>query len=442
MMIQTIFRIEDYIKRQRSVQYYRQYLASLKMSADELEGLRTRKLKELIKHADTIPFYQKRFADAGFDPEKLKSVDDLKKIPVVTRQDIQNSLSDMKDRNYKGRFIHGSSSGSTGVPVHYYHDSNAASAGKAAGWIVWNIGGWELEDKGLQIWGNPSIVNNEWKKPSSRLKAWLLKQHRYPAYSITQDNKFTELYELIRRKKYVFLNGYTNAIYLLARYMKENELSLPDVSYVLPTGETLQDYQRCEIEKWIGPVRDIYGCGEINGIAAQCKICGHYHIIDPHVIVEYADTSLYGNIHNLFITDLDNYSMPLIRYENGDSASRGSDSRCIIPFSTMGKIEGRTSDVITFPNGGALSVPSFFGSVLLKQITCIKQYQVIKETSDQLIIKLALIGEMTRQERQLLENNLIEYLQSQISWSIQIVDKIDVSNTGKHKIVIDKTLSP
>jgi len=361
---------------------------------------------------------------------------------LLTRYDLQNHWKEIiaSDFDLK-KLSKGASSGSTGLPVFYYKDNIANSAGQAANLLGWTLSGWKMNMKGLHIWGNPSTVNKEWKRPSSKLKAKILGHHKFPAYKLTDGKNFHELFELINRHNYDFIDGYTNAIFLFADYLKNNNLKLKsNIKYVLTTAENLQDFQRKTIEKTIAPVYDTYGCSEINGIAYECNECGAYHIIDPHVYVEFGNIVDKVGSRELITTDLDNYAFPLIRYQNDDlGVPHENDANCSIGFSRLKSVAGRQSDIIQLKNGGTLSVPSFFGSMLLKKIKGINQYQIVKIAEDLIQINFVKTAEFTTKDRQIIDNALKEYLSDKINYEIKFVDHIEHSKTGKFKLLIDKT---
>ena len=63
-----------------------------RFESEKLHDLRLGALLQLLDHAARyVPFYQERFAEAGFDPQMVKDFDDLKKLPVLTKQDIQEN---------------------------------------------------------------------------------------------------------------------------------------------------------------------------------------------------------------------------------------------------------------------------------------------------------------------------------------------------------------
>ena len=120
----------------------------------------------------------------------------------------------------KHKLEKGSSSGSTGYPVVYYKDSNANSAGHAAMYLGWEFSGWSFNMKGLHIWGNPSTVNKEWKRWSSKIKSQVFSLHKFPAYKLTDGGMFEKLFNQINNERYDYVEGYTNSIFLLANYLK------------------------------------------------------------------------------------------------------------------------------------------------------------------------------------------------------------------------------
>ena len=439
----TGFLLNDLLKGYRVGPYFREFKHHITLDQATLRELQFNKLIQLLEHAYNFsPFYRDRLKSFGSIPDDFKTLEQLQKIPPLTRDDLQNHWEEIITTNIdKSKLQKGSSSGSTGVPVVYFKDNKASSAGQAAGYLCWSLAGWRLGMKGLHIWGNPVTVEKEWSRNSSKLKAWFLNHYKFPAYQLTDENKIKELAEYVRSANFEFIDGYTNSIYILADYIKQKGKPLKKpLKMVLTTAENLHDYQRNIIEEVLGPVYDLYGCSEINGIAGECKICGKYHVMDTHVLVEYGQVVDEFQNKELIITDLDNYAFPMIRYLNNDIGNRyEGDKPCSVPFSRMGQLSGRQSDIIKLPDGGTLSVPSFFGSMLLKKINGIIKYQIEKDRPDHLLIKFVVSTSFTEKDREVVKQSMDQYLGERIKWDIAIVDDIPVSQTGKFKLVIDST---
>jgi len=86
-----------------------------------------------------------------------------------------------------------------------------------------------------------------------------------------------------------------------------------------------------------------------------------------------------------------------------------------------------------------LSVPSFFGSMLLKKVNGLKQYQVEKIDANMLRINLETSERFLPADMEIIEEALSEYLKGRIGYEIRIVDKIAVSGSGKFRLVVDRT---
>src|SRR5262249_18220102 len=99
-------------------QYCKQLLGNEQRSGEEMDALQLERLRAMIRHCqEKVPFYQKAFARVGFRPEHFKTLDDLRHIPVLTRQDLQDNFDELKagdpstyqpEKSYSG--------GSTGEP--------------------------------------------------------------------------------------------------------------------------------------------------------------------------------------------------------------------------------------------------------------------------------------------------------------------------------------
>ena len=434
----------DLFKGRRTYSFLKEFERMKYASRKEVEVYQFDKLKKLLIHAENNSiFYKERFRQNNFSAYRFTNIEQLTNIPPLTRYDLQSNWETIIANNYKiNKLSKGSSSGSTGLPVIYFKDNVATSAGHAANLLGWSLSGWNMNTKGLHIWGNPSTVNNEWRRLSSRIKKKIFRHHKYPAYRLTSGERFHELYEIIQKNKYKYLDGYTNAIYLFSDYLKERNLSVKHiVRYVFTTAENLQEYQRKAIEETIAPVYDTYGCSEINGIAYECKDCKLYHIIDPHVYVEYGQNIGDTELTPLLITDLDNYAFPLIRYKNDDLAIPLPEDgiSCKMNFSCLKGVSGRESDIIRFKDGGTLSVPSFFGSMLLKKVTGIKQYQIERVKENIIRINFVITGAYSERDNEIVRSALKDYLNGKIGYEINFVEKIETSDTGKFKLLLDKT---
>ena len=87
------FKIVDVFRKTDMLGVYPGLLESQWLSPEELESLQFKKLKELLIHAGkNVEFYRQKFKEYNFDPNEIKSINDLKVLPVITKDDIRQNF--------------------------------------------------------------------------------------------------------------------------------------------------------------------------------------------------------------------------------------------------------------------------------------------------------------------------------------------------------------
>ena len=350
-------------------------------SCNDLSDLQNQKLLRLVTHACTNVPYYRELEIPIWQIRKSKSTEELLSFfPILTRSKLNNSDQSLVSERHPLSSLHaGTSSGSTGSPVHFFKDDSAEAVGKAALYFGWINTGFRFGNKSVTIWGNRKTVSEVWTTKASKIKAHMFRQHRIPACNLTSADAVSSAIAEIRSTTPAFMDGYTNSIFLLAREWLSLGYKHLGCAAVFTTAETLLDSHRLVIESAFGPVFDQYGCSEINGIAFQCSQCGNYHVISPHVIVEYESPSTDGSC-SILVTDLDNYAMPLIRYRIGDTVVPSSKVYSCTNWPSFNKIAGRISDNITLDDGTIINPISFFGDTLGRALSSYFGHSVDHQT--------------------------------------------------------------
>lgn len=428
-------KLYDLAKKTRVNYYFDFFLDTLSWSKEELTQYRLSKLKSLLIYAyDNCPFYRDSFARAGITTNNLKeinSLDYLKYLPVLTREDIQNHPDTLINVNKKqDAFFKGSSSGTTGIPITYYHDKDGFSAGMAAGYFCYTLSDWHIGDRSLHIWGNPTSIKN-WNTWGSKIKRWVFQQKNLDATLLNDQANYSKIITRINRFKPIAIDGYTSSIYNLAHYLRENEIRIHRPNVIFTTAENLFPYHKKVIEDALAAVSDIYGCGEINGIAVQPIHSDKYYIIEPHVIVE-TEYHRFADFHEIIVTDLDNRMMPFIRYKIGDfiDPPQCSDDFNHIKFDFFTKIYGRNKDIIKLSNGKTISAITIVGGTAFRQISGIVKHKAIWDGE-----YLHFIFETNKHfnlsfARQKIRESICKY-ENDIKFKIKPVDRILPDKTGK-----------
>ena len=197
-------------------------------------------------------------------------------------------------------------------------------------------------------------------------------------------------------------------------------------------------------EAWDTEIYNFYATTETGGIASEYFRCRNMHLFEDLLIVENLDEKNhpvpddeYGA--KLAITNLFNYSQPLIRYEVSDSIkiTRKPCPDCGLSYSRMSDIQGRQEDILFLSgiSGGRVAVhPGFFDSRM--DILPVTGWQVRQETEDSIRILLSGVHENfdTGSFAKRIEGDLRDE-GAMSSVAVQIVDAIPQSQSGKTPLI-------
>jgi phenylacetate-CoA ligase len=422
----------DLIKGINVKNKYSSYYKSTKYSVDYIKVIQAEKLKDLLEYSCHKTKYYTNSTNK-LNVSHNNAFQKLKEFPIITR-DIFQSQSELFISNEYRRenLFRGSSSGTTGTPLVYYYDKNALSAGVAAAYTLWGMSGWRLGQRNVHIWGNELSIER-WNTIASRAKNFLISQKNIAATLLNEPGNFENVVKKIVQFNPESIEGYSSSIYELAKYFKENNLILPGLKMVLTTAENLEEYQKDLIEEVFAPTGDLYGSGEVMSIATRPAGDDKYYVFDPHVIVETVDSGITG-MKDILLTDLDNYAMPLIRYKIGDMIDELHEPEpdAKYPFTWFTKLHGRSSDIITLPNGKKFHPVNIFGGTLFRKFKGITRHKTRWDSQ-----KLEFVFEVNSsefKEKEDLQAALQRLLESyQCKFIMTFTDKIKPSASGKYK---------
>jgi phenylacetate-CoA ligase len=404
-------------------------------SAAQLRDLQLKKLRELLVFSSKyVPYYSNLFSGIGFNPFELDSIDDLHRLPILTKSVIRSQKQQIVATNIDIKhLIKSASSGSTGEPLQYYTTKNAVSLRNAAVRRFWQWAGYNIGDKWvrIQLWPQSKI-------PFRKRLSTLLQRCQYIGSYQFNDQKILESIKTIRKYKPKVIRGYTGPIYMIARYMNTHNIDPIPIKSIITHSETLlPHYRELIVSQFESKVYDTYG-GDGKVIAGQCEY-GNYHNNDENVIIEFVkddgSPAEEGKVGNIIVTDLNNYAMPFIRYQIGDiGIPKYGACECGRGLSMLKSIEGRDSDVIRTSSGNYLNVQYFV--VYFEHESSILQFQAVQNFPDQLLLRLVINELFNETVRKRIYRDLKDACGEEMEITLEFVDKIPVSPSGKRRFVI------
>ncbi|MFW5803648.1 MAG: hypothetical protein ACOCWG_00285 [bacterium] len=426
-----LMKILDFAKKTQIAKHFINFNQFLNKTPEEVHLYQIERLRSLLSHVqNTVPYYQNR-EDYKIDTSKISSISVLKRLPIINREDIREHQHELISEFYsKKELVSSSSSGTTGIPIKYYTDKKGLSAGVASGYTLWGMAGWKFGQRNIHIWGNKTSIKR-WNTLGSKCKNLLINQKNIASNLLDNFLNFDDIIDDIIKFNPKSIEGYTSTIYTLADFMKKNAIKIDSLKQVFTTAENLERYQKELIEDVLAPVSDLYGSGEVKGIAIRPAGENKYYIFDPHVILETTESGIPG-MKDVLLTDLDNYGMPLLRYKIGDMIDEimEPEENSRFPFRWFTKVYGRSSDVISLPNGMKFHPVNIFGGTLFRKFGGITRHKVIWNGS---VLNFVFEANNFKKGHEL-KNALGELLQPyQIEFTTSFVDKIEPSKSGKYK---------
>ena len=432
--------IVDRVKGRNILKHLRELERSQWYSPDRIEELQRKKLRLIIQHSyDNVPYYHELFRELNLKSNDIKTVEDLSKLPVLTKDIVRNNIDKMIAKNfYASKLIESGSSGSTGEPLKYYITQESQDMSNAAAFRGWGWAGFSMGDKIVNLAGFPYQMIG--KSELSKRIAYTITRHQFLQAFNLDRNTINQYIEFIRKYKPKAIRGYSSSIYLLAKAMKEYGIYDIQPHAIITHGEMLSGEMRQTIEKQFScKVFDGYG-GEGMLIAMQCGEYDGYHLTAENLVVEFIKQNEHvstGELGEIVLTDLTNYGMPFIRYKIGDVGKPSDDTcSCGRGLPLMQSIEGRVPDMIITPSGKVLIVHFFTG--LFEHIEGVDQFQILQEKSDELIIRLVKNSKFNDTDEVRIIREVQEYAGEDVEIMIDFVEEIPVSRSGKRRFVISK----
>ncbi len=410
------------------------YLNELKnhqrATQQKLQEIQLRRLKRMINHAyDHVRFYRDLFDDNKIKPENIKKLDDLKKIPVITKKELQANEIISNNINIKECNM-SSTSGSTGIPFKVWSDKKSTIYSSALSTYANLESGLRPRDKYVEL----SAIKTQTDVFARRYQ-FLTKD------VISLYNHSEKIIDMLKYYKPDVIYSFPSVFKTILYYLKENEKKSINPRLIFTHGETLNESRRAEIRSGFGAdVFNFYGSAEFNKLAFECDQHSGLHMITDCAVIEFIKNGEdvdAGQDGTIIVTGLYNYAMPLIRYEIGDIGIP-SDAVCDCGrnWPLISRIEGRTDDFLILPSGRIISPRNIN---VIEDIPGIMEYRTIQERKDKFLVLVVPNKEYSPATDNEITNKIKKgCLEEEIDVEIKLVDKIPRERTGKLRTVISK----
>jgi len=417
------------------------------MDREELEQLQLERLEATLHRVyRNVPFYRKRFDDTGFDPDGLRSLADLRRLPLTTKRDF-------RDNHPYGLFavplrdvvrVH-ASSGTTGLAtaVGYTRNDLKTWADLVARVLV--AGGVGKDDV-VQVAFDYGLFTGAFgfHHGAERLGASVIpvsSANPKRQIQILQDYRTTALVTTPS-------HGLVLADAMIEAGVNRNALSL---RYGLFGAEPWSESMRHELEEKLRvTATDNYGLSEVGGpgLSGECLERRGLHVAEDHFLVEVVDPETLepvpaGQVGELVVTTLTREALPVIRFRTRDLTWLSTERcACGRTLARMGRVKGRTDDLLIVK--GARVFPSEIEAVLLEIEGTAPHYQILLERKagqDEATVLVEASGAASGEARADLQAAIQRRLASElgVAVDVQLVDHKTLQRfEGKARRVVDR----
>jgi len=422
----------------RKIWYLRKVMRQQWLKPSELEEIQRKMLRGIIKHAyENVPFYHSKFDSVGVKPDDIKTVEDLSKIPITTKQELRDNFSSgiiAKGVNINKCDV-SKTSGSTGIPLTVYYSEKDDDYEKAIALRPNLSCGQKIRDKWAVI-----TAPHHMSKP----KKWFQHLDVFAPNFISMFSGVKEQIPILEKFKPNVLEGYPSAISILAKELEETENNKIRPKIIFTTAELLTEDMRKYIESVFGVnVYDQFGSVELARTAWECpKHCG-YHIDMDAVVMEFlsdGEAVAPGERGEIVYTGLYQHAMPFIRYAVGDIGIP-SDEKCPcgrgLPL--MKVLEGRSDSFIQTPSGRIFPQMTFWAIMrTFSNINQIAQFKVIQEKRDLIRLQIVKGKGFSQETINNLKKEVNSVLGEEVTINIEVVEEILREKSGKVRSVVSK----
>lgn len=405
---------------------------------DRIRALQRERLENLLRHAKAnVPFYATRL-DPLFRADGSIDWDRWSDIPTLKRSDLFEHRRALLARDMPtghGHIGDISSSGSTGKPVTTSHSSLALALTKAA---VFRANVRDDIDFGarLGVWMERRADVATW--PDGRHAGrwgpwWDTRAADGKIFDINRHVPTAQVLEFMGRNQVRYLMCGGIVARLLAHEAERLGIGL-SLDAVLTRGTDPTAAGRAHIAEVLGArTLALYSSKEGHRMAHSCPQCGGWHVNDEQVLIEILDEEgspvPEGQSGHVVITPLWGFAQPLIRYEQGDLATRGAASGCGRGLNIIDDIVGRVRHMFVLPDGSRIVPDVPVAAVVALNAA---MFQVAQVSLDTVEVRYVPRLNGASSNRGPASAALAELLPSEVSVTFREVEEFDVPPGRKH----------
>jgi phenylacetate-CoA ligase len=444
LVSKLLFPLHERLKRHDTVRIRRFLEASQWWTSQQLREFQLTRLRSLLTHADRhVPYYRELFREHAVRVEKITSVDDISRLPFLTKPLIRANAEALKSE-LAGGLMRFNTGGSSGEPLIFFLGRERVSHDVAEKWRATRWWGVDIGDPEIVVWGSPIELGTQDRLRSIRDK--LLRSELLPAFEMSEA-RLDWFIERIQERRPRMLFGYPSALAHIARHAEKRGVDMAGIGIrvAFVTSERLYDDQRERISRVFGcPVANGYGGRDAGFIAHECP-AGGMHISAEDIIVEIVDADGHplpaGQAGEIVVTHLATTDFPFIRYRTGDVAALGSaPCPCGRGLPVLKEIQGRTTDFVVAQDGTVMHGLALIYT--LRALPGISSFKIVQESLNLTRVLLVTDSEFENGAEAQIVHAMKQRLGAAVEIRLEYVPVIAAERSGKFRHVVSHATAP
>ena len=433
------YKLEKQRYNKEYFEIFKTLIDSDKWSKEQILHYKEEHTYRIIEYAFRhCPFYTELYTNLGLTPSDFKGMESLDKFPIITKEDIRNNwkkmLSDEFDRK---QLIPYHTSGSTGKALDFFWTKENLQFYWAVVWRGRERFGMYKGDLHLNFTGKIVVPIEQNKPPYWRYNK-PLNQFMFNMQHLTE-TKVKDVVNFINHSNFKFFVGYPSIINTLAVLINDMNLKIThSPQYIFSSAEKMYENQKAAIEQAFPGTTIIehYGFSENAACASKChKNVYHEDFELGHLELNNPISTPNGQTGSMVATGFQNFAMPFIRYEIGDTGTfSSSNCKCGLNSQVITDIEGRNGDYVITPEGAHIMR---FGYIF-KETKDIKECQIVQRELGEMIVRIVKRDSYNLRTEENLKKAIKEWISPTIKVSFEYVNEIPRTKSGKFKAVVSE----
>lgn len=419
---------------------FRQLTAEVeRWSVEEIQEYQLRQLRQTLVHAGNYcPFYQQRFSRAGFRPELVRSLEDLRECPLLEKRDLLEQREAMVSTDVpRQQRLYITTGGSTGVPVGFYLQKGVSRPKEQAFLEAqWKRAGYFDGARLAVIRGHVTTDQAGGRITSyDATRNWLM----LSSYHLTEE-RLPEYLEAIERFRPDLLHAYPSAALQFAEFLERSGqawrvplrgLLAGSERLTLPQKRLLERVFRCRVYRW-------YGHSERVVLAGEGRQSELFYFWPTYGLVEFGPANEDG-LCEVIGTSFHNLAMPLVRYRTGDYvrlADPRTDGPLEFPWPAVSAVDGREQEFLVSASGRRISLTAFnMHDAIFDDLYAVQFYQEERGRAE---FRYVPGPKFSRTRLPQIEAGVRRKLGDDFNVSLREVTETEKTSRGKHRWIVSK----